>query len=498
MRHSGRKMQDTADASREGPRSQQTTGPSRRTLLLVGLGVSAVFLWLALGRLEFSTVERAIRDAQPLPWVPLAVASYLLGQLVRGLRCRRLVRDEADLPVATASNIVVLGYAVNNVLPARLGELARAGFLAERTGIPLPQTLTFTLVERLLDGWTLILLFIVAAASVLRIDDWMIQSAQLAGLLFALISLCALVLMRFPLALANRLSDWAARLRPTWREPMWRWTFSASNGLAPLRQPAAAFQLLLLSVLIWCAEAGMFLFILAAFDLPLNPAWALLAMTLTNLMIVLPSAPGYIGPFHYFCMQALVLLGVAEATAAAYAVVVHGVFYIPVTIWGVAVVLRYGVEIGAMKSLTRAAAAAPSRVTRNGIEVSLLARMRPTRPRAHGDPLLYAISEALVPPDSEGNCAEVADFVQGQVAALPVQLRFALFAGLAGFRCLIRLRYLRSFSALPLETRRTIVTAFAYGPFALTRQLFRVLRSTALLSHYERAERSVATSKERA
>ncbi len=44
---------------------------------------------------------------------------------MRGVRCRLLVRREANLGVITASNIVIVGYASNNVLPARLGEFVR-------------------------------------------------------------------------------------------------------------------------------------------------------------------------------------------------------------------------------------------------------------------------------------------------------------------------------------------------------------------------------------
>ena len=45
-------------------------------------------------------LPRARRDVAPahvLPWVPLGIVSYLCGHIVRGLRCRLLVRREASL-----------------------------------------------------------------------------------------------------------------------------------------------------------------------------------------------------------------------------------------------------------------------------------------------------------------------------------------------------------------------------------------------------------------
>src|SRR5689334_5200742 len=109
----------------------------RYTVIAVGLVASAAFIFMAVRGLDFDTLRKVWSDARVLPWLPLGIASYLLGHVVRGVRCRLLVRREATIGLPTASNIVVVGYASNNVLPARLGEFVRAGMLAERTGMPI-------------------------------------------------------------------------------------------------------------------------------------------------------------------------------------------------------------------------------------------------------------------------------------------------------------------------------------------------------------------------
>ena len=38
-------------------------------------------------------------------------------------------------------------------------------------------------------------------------------------------------------------------------------------------------------------------------------------MSVTNLGILVPSTPGFVGPFHFFCSQALMSQGIPEATA---------------------------------------------------------------------------------------------------------------------------------------------------------------------------------------
>ena len=112
------------------PLEQRKRGTPRRVYLatIIGLAIGVVFLWLAFRKLELSELAVAFESAKPWPWVFFAMLFYLAGQLIRGLRCRWLVSNDTDLPLSTATNIVVLGYAVNNVLPARMGEVARARF----------------------------------------------------------------------------------------------------------------------------------------------------------------------------------------------------------------------------------------------------------------------------------------------------------------------------------------------------------------------------------
>jgi hypothetical protein len=54
-----------------------------------------------------------------------------------------------------------------------------------------------------------------------------------------------------------------------------------------------------------------------------------------------------------------------------------------------------------------------------------------------------------------------------------------------GFGVLVWLRYFRSFSFLPLAKRVEIFNAWAYGKIPIKRQLFKLIRSTALLAFFE-------------
>ncbi|MDQ7029748.1 MAG: lysylphosphatidylglycerol synthase domain-containing protein [Ardenticatenia bacterium] len=89
----------------------------------------------------------------------------------------------------------------------------------------------------------------------------------------------------------------------------------------------------------WLSEAVVYYLLMHAFGVTL-PArqmvgGAILLLTLINLGILLPSAPGYVGTYEYFGKLALVdVLGVPAGQAVSVVVVAHAVQYALVTALG--------------------------------------------------------------------------------------------------------------------------------------------------------------------
>ena len=452
---------------------------------------SIAFLALAIEQVHWSDVWAAAQGLRWFPFVPLAVTTYLVGHFVRGWRTRRLLQRFAVLPVVTATNVVVTGYAANNVLPARGGELVRAGMLAERSGVTLSQTLTVTLLERVLDG--LVIVGLLALTLPLLPEGGALPSVVVpAAVVFGLLTTALVVAVVAPQVLLRTLPHAAGRLRASWFEPMFRWTLGITNGVAELRTGRGTLQALALTTLIWVLEAGMFLWILPAFGLAPNPLWAVLAMTVTNLGILLPSSPGFVGPFHYFCAQALLVVGVPGDVGLAYALVVHAVFFVPITVWGLASLAWYGSSFGTHLALARSANDAQETGTRSGVPVSLVRTAQVVANPAAESRFLAMLVDAALPLDDElGSCERgpttdrVTTFVHRQLAALPSRLRVLFSLGTVAFRLHVAVRHLRPFENLSHERRAAAFDRWAYGPIAPCRQLFRVVRSTALLAYYD-------------
>ncbi len=321
---------------------------SKRRLFVVvgGLVVSALFVYLALRGIDFAAVENAFKTADLLPWVPLGIAIYLAAHFARGMRCKLLVRNHAHMSVVAATNVVVVGYAANNVLPARLGELVRAGMLAERAKMPVAQSLGITFVERVLDGLVLLLMLVIATFTG-DVPPWMEEIVIVAAGVFGAATAVMIVGALWPRVIISLASRVGGMLGAHWRERFVKLATNVTNAGAALRDPKQALQLVLYSCVIWCLEAALYVLILAVFGIPLNVQYGVITMCVTGFTLLLPSSPGFIGPFHYFASQALMIHGIAQGIALAYATLVHLCFYIPTTVWGACAMMWYGVELSA-------------------------------------------------------------------------------------------------------------------------------------------------------
>lgn len=327
---------------------------NRWTVICVGLAVSAIFVYLAMRGLDLASLKDAFTNVQLLPWLPVGVASYLLSHLFRGIRCRMLVRNHALLSIGTATNIVVSGYGANNVLPARLGELVRAGMLAERAKMPMAQSLGVTFIERVLDGLVM-LLFLVVATMTVEVAGWMRDLVIVALTVFGLATIVMIVGVLWPKLVIELTRKLTGPLGPKLQAKLVSLATHLTDAGACLRDPKDALSLGVLSIMVWAFEAGMYVAILPIFGIPMTVQYAVITMCVTGFGILLPSSPGAIGPYHYFASQVMMVHGIAAPTALAYATFVHLSWFIPITIWGAAVLLWYGVKLSSVSQLANRA-----------------------------------------------------------------------------------------------------------------------------------------------
>ena len=297
----------------------------------VGLVISVASLALLLRGQPLDQIGHSLAVGNPIVLIP-AIALYFLGTLVRSLRWRMLLSLH-PAPLGLLFRTLVIGLTVNDLLPARLGEVARVLLLARDGHVPVGTSLASIVVERVLDG--IALTAILALGIVLAGATGLAWFAGLTAAIFAVATL-GLLWAAFAPGQARRVGYAITAIAPgRFSVRLRKLVDGVLEGLAPMGRAATALPVLGLSLLAWFVEAGMYVVIMYGFEVPGGLAAAFLGAGAANLATLIPAGPGYAGTFDLALQRVLTEAFLApEANATAYTFVVHLVLVVPVVLLG--------------------------------------------------------------------------------------------------------------------------------------------------------------------
>jgi len=296
--------------------------------LIVGSLVSAGCLWYAFRGVNLSAVAVGIGEVG-LFWVLASVAGALLGLVIRAIRWRFLVAGGEAIGSWSLVSATYIGIMANNVLPARLGEVVRAWVLAQRERTSMPTVLASIVVERLLDVITAVALLGLAlalspdlggeAAGILK------RTGQAVLAVVAVLTVALLVVLRFRERFLDAGERWAARIGHSWASTTLEQIRRFVEGLGELRGGGRTAAVVGLSLLVWIVAIASFHMMARGFQLGLTPVQTTLVFVVVLFGVAIPSAPGFVGTFHGFCVAGLTMVaGTGPNQAAAYATLLHG------------------------------------------------------------------------------------------------------------------------------------------------------------------------------
>lgn len=336
---------------------------SRRSQLVLGFALSAVFVWLFLRQADLSEVGRALLDARPLGLV-VAIGLTLLTALQRAWRWRLLLRPLGWIPVRPLLETILMGWAVTTVLPGRLGEVARPVLLSRRADVSASAAFGSVVLERIFDATTVLALlafylaFLPAPTSITAEGQAALEAMRSTGML-ALTGLLvggvlAILAMRSR-TFRRRMEGWATRFLPG---NLGSLAIAFLEGMSGLRSPWLVARIAASSLVLWGTILGTYVVLFRAFDLAL-PWYAsipLLALLVVGVMI---PTPGGMGSFHKAAQIGLVgLWGVNNELAVAYAIVSHAAAFLTLGALGLVLLVREGLSPAALSRIEAPAPAA--------------------------------------------------------------------------------------------------------------------------------------------
>lgn len=358
--------------------------------LRVGLAISGVALAYFLHGLDFAEMAEALAHVRWF-WLAPAVASGFSLYAVKAYRWRILLKPVKTLGFWRLFRASLMGFMVNCILPARIGEFVRAGAVAMRGDVRVATVFATILVERVFDLFGVIFYFgmcVVLLWSLLTRPEvsgmmsvvWIWGGIFTGAFLAASATLVALKL--FPetiLALSDkavrgvfaallqvaRVLIWPAPRR--WKDPILDVLARSGEavdrkshhvienfmqGLRVIKGPAQVLWLCVLSLVHWGFAILINYFVGLCFeDLGLSPLGAALVFVFTAFAVALPSAPGFIGVFQVATEWACRALAIpAGAVVKSYAMVLWIMVNAPVVAGGFACLAYEGISFAELRT----------------------------------------------------------------------------------------------------------------------------------------------------
>jgi len=324
---------------------------------VIGIVITGLLLWWAVADVTFSEVWANIRVGS-LPLLLASVTVATTGFVIRAFRWKILLTPvRANTTLRSRFAGVSIGFMANNILPARVGEFARAYALSRLEPVSASAAFGTLVVERFLDG-VVLLTFLVLPVF---LPGFPAREALVSGpgalLLRAgagavAVVFLALVFMAVWPRRFVRVAERVLSLLPaTLSRPIVDGLEAFLGSVAIMRDPKLLSLGLAWSFFFWTWHATSFWLGMLAFGIHTGFVSALFTMAVVGFGVALPSAPGFFGTFHFAANVALSdVYGVPQPQSLAFAFGYHFGGWVPITLIGLWYAWKLGISLGEVRS----------------------------------------------------------------------------------------------------------------------------------------------------
>lgn len=288
-----------------------------KTVLSLFLGL--LFIWAMYRNTDMGELWEIVQSAN-FGVIAVSLVFGLLGNTIRGLRWELFVNSLGyHPPRASIVNATLGNYAVNFVLP-RAGDIWRCGVVSKYDKIPFSKTLETFLVDKVVDVVAGLLVVFVSVA--LYIDffvsyfqnnpQFAVNVSGIFSSVWVYVILGALLLIVVLLLTVLRKKNFMVKITDFFN--------TVKYDLKLIGKMKEKWRIIIYTILLWFCFYLYFYICFYAFDFTrdLGPLAGLIVFAMTNIGISVP-VQGGIGPWHFMVISSLLILGVAENQALAFA-----------------------------------------------------------------------------------------------------------------------------------------------------------------------------------
>ena len=300
---------------------------------LFGILLGVVLIYFSLRGINFNDTLTSLKKIH-LGWAALSLFFIVFMQALRSYRWGVILEPMEKISQGTLFAVTSVGFLAIAAIPARIGELARPYLIAQKSAVKMSSALGTIVVERVLDSLAVLTITIAVLMAQNDLPRWMVTS----GILFFLgtlmmisfviglvwrretaVSIIDRILRRLPGALAQKVNPLIHHF---------------IDGFLVITDVKRLLYLLVLSAVVWLVDVAAIYTLLIAFGFDLPALAAFVVMVILIAGIAIPTAPGFIGNWHYACILGLSLFGIAKPEALSFALVYHFLSMMVVVVLG--------------------------------------------------------------------------------------------------------------------------------------------------------------------
>ena len=320
-----------------------------RNAVLGYLLAAAFLVWVFRG-IHFG---RLFENVARISWalVVLGLLFDVLSYICAGVRWHLLLKPVGRIGVLRTTQAIYAGLFLNEVLPMRVGELARAYLVSRWLDADLLRVVPSMALERLFEGiWLAV--GIGLTAIFVPLPKNLVRSADVLGVivLAGAMAFVFYVLWRRKRPVpetADRTSS------PNIRKRLRRAVQNLGRGFGEIGLTSGTAIAFSVTFLLFAFQAFSFWFVMVAYHIHLS-FWAGAAVFLiVHFGTALPNAPANVGSYQFFCVLGLRLFAVDKTLATGFSFVVFILLTLPLLVLGFFALGQSGLSIGSLRDKLR-------------------------------------------------------------------------------------------------------------------------------------------------
>lgn len=301
--------------------------------IFASLLITCATLAYALWDLDLAILWGVIREGNNwlfVPFLPVLTVFFLLN----AQRWSLMLRPFGHFTARQVGPSMMIGFAGNNVLPLRLGELIRTVVFAREFGQPKSGVLMTLVLERALDILGILVVYVAGITLVDSVPPAFRWSALVAAVGFLTLAALLILFLRYPHQVRRIWSGVTQSFSSGILDRGLIYISQLEKGLQSLKSPALATTLILYSIVRWMLAGALAWLCVLSYGPPIASGLALVVIGVAAFAVSLPSAPGFVGPIQAAFVLALTPFGVSQEVAVAASIMFLLGHWVPVTAVG--------------------------------------------------------------------------------------------------------------------------------------------------------------------